>query len=150
MAAWKVLAEGKSLDDLHSTGVLDKIPHNTPFDIELEVMWAPLAKLFDIAGAEWAAQRFLEVGTIVEDVEEKGGKVIIHCKANAVQIVPLLFAIAAIFATIAFFIISVRVSAPILGAISIGMIVVVIGAILLVGFLAYRGALPKVTMGGTT
>ena len=135
---WKTIAEGESLSDLHSTGVVEKLPHNTPFDIELTPMWGFLSNLGDVAGAEWAAARFLEAGAIVVDVEGKDSKIIIHCRANAVQMIPLILAIAAVFATLAFLITSIKVSAPIAGAMGIIGAVAIGAAIILAVYLAYR------------
>ena len=147
---WRIIAEGTSLDTLHSTGVIDKLPHNTPFTIEITVKWEPIAKLADLAGDEWAAQQFLNVGAKIEDVEEKEGKVLIHCRANAVHLLPLLGVIAAIFAAVAFFIVAIKISAPVAGAISIGIVIAIIATIVIVGLLLYRGILkpPLAVRGG--
>ena len=110
-----VLAEGTGLEDVHATGVAERIPHGCPFDIVITTaFWAPVAPLFDLAGSEWVADRlYNESGAIVEDVESTGAHtVVMHCRANAVQLIALIGAIGAVLFGVAAVITSIRVEAP--------------------------------------
>jgi len=150
---WATIAEGTSLGDLHSTGVVDTIPHDRQFDIVLEPRWGFLAPVADLAGGEWIAQQLWGAGAIVEDVEGKDGKVYVHCKANAVPLIPLIVVVAAIFAAVALLIIAVKINMPseeAMGAIGIGWVIAIILGIVLIGYLAYKGTLKdvRVKVGG--
>ena len=153
MAKWVTIAEGTSLDDLHSTGVIETIPHNRKFDIVLTPRWGWLAPVADLAGGEYIAQQLWSGGAKVEDVGERDGKIYVHCKANAVPLIPLIVVVAAIFAAVALLIIAVKINMPseeAMGAIGIGWVIAIILAIALIGYLAYKGTLKdvRVKIGG--
>ena len=142
--AWKTVAEGKNFSDLHSTGVIGELPHGTKFKIIIDTPWyAPVAPLFDIAGAEWIADRFLnEAGAKLLDVEGEGlNRIIMHFEADPVWLTPAgLAAIAAILIAIGLIVVAVRIDADLLAPLAAGAIVaIILGLIVAIWVYTRRG-----------
>lgn len=115
MALWTTLAEGSSLDEFQaSLPSVSELPKDTRIRLAIETPWyAPVAPLADLFGAEWVAQRLLaEGGAIVTDVEGVGWhKIVVHMKSDPVQVVLLIFAIAALLFGAGFLIASIKLDA---------------------------------------
>ena len=143
---WVTIAEGTSPDDLHRTVDIESLPHNTPFKVIIRLK-LPTAKAFDFLGAEWVASKlYSEAGAILEDVEAEGwSTIIMHMRANAVPILPLLGVLAAILMAVSFLIAVIKVDAPeeIFKAISSTVMWAVLGLlIIIIAYAAYqRGAI---------
>lgn len=112
---WVVIAEGSDPNNIQSTGVVERVPHNCPIDITITTdWWAPIAPLFDAIGAEYLADKlYHESGTVLDDVEGKGlNTIVLHCHANAVQLVALVAVIAILFLGIAAVIAAIKMESP--------------------------------------
>lgn len=108
--AWRTLAQGNTLEEFQgSSPPVSELPKGTKLRLTLEMPWyAPIAPLADLWGAEWVAQRMLEEGVIVEDVEGIGlNTIVVHMRA-ASPVVPIIWAIVAIIGLITIAIIVIK------------------------------------------
>lgn len=91
-----VLAEGTLEEFENYTPPVQSLPHGTPITLDITCYsWAPVAPLFDLFGAEWAADMlYNDSGTVLDDVEGVGWYTIrMHMHANAAWVVPLIFVV---------------------------------------------------------
>lgn len=120
MAKWVTIAEGTGPGDLRSTGVIEELPHGTPFKIIIDIREISLgfmklspAKVFDLVSAEWAADRlYNEAGAILEDVEAVGNQVIMHMRANFVITTTLIAAVAGVLLAVSLLIVAIKIKSP--------------------------------------
>jgi len=102
--AWQTVAKAKNLKELEEIAPAVTFAHDEKFRIVIELpWWAPVAPIFDAVGAEWAVDMFYDqAGAILEDVEGVGAhKVVLHFKANAVQLAVLIPVLILVLGTVA-------------------------------------------------
>ena len=150
--AWRTVAEGTSLDTLHNLIGDEEFGKGVPIRFELNLN-QPVARLFDLAGAEWIFKNKMPVGLDLIDVHSEGdSKVIIETESDPVW----LFAIVGfvkvhwlaislitigIFLALALLVVAVKVKSPEIALGETKWIMIAIAAIavvLLAGFLVLR------------
>ena len=143
---WITIAEGTSPDNLHQIVAIESLPHNTPFKVIIEPKGGSLgwlfAKTFDMLGSEWVATKlYNEAGAILEDVEESGGNIVMHMRANFVVTSTLIITIAAVLLAAAILIAAIKIDAPedVIKAISSTVMWAVIGIVVLtIAYVIYQ------------
>lgn len=149
---WRTIAEGTTLDTLHNTVGDRQLPKGTPVRFELELS-QPIARLFDLAGAEWIFKGHMPEGLDLIDVHSDGdSRVIIEAESDPVWIVAiatfckvhwlaLSLITIGIFLALGLLIIAIKVKAPeeALGEAKwIFIALAVIAVMLLAGFLVSK------------
>ena len=138
---WVTIAEGTTFNNLKPTGIgPEELPHGTLFDVEMRIhWWAPMAPLADLFGTESFFRKFhSQTGAEILDVEGVGAyKIILHCKSNVVQLIPLLVAFAVLAGAIAFAILAVKVTSPILADLAKGTKYIGLAAVGLIIFILF-------------
>ncbi len=81
---WRTVAEGTSLDTLHNLVGDEEFGKGVPIRFELSLN-QPVARLFDLAGAEWLFKNKMPEGLDLIDVHSEGdSKVIIEAESDPV------------------------------------------------------------------
>lgn len=155
---WVTIAEGTSLSNLKQLVADRELKKGVPvrFEITLNL---PVAHAFDMAGAEHIFRPMMPAGLDLKDVYSPDDKyqVVIEAESDPVWIVAIVAFVKAhwlaislitigIALALGFLVASIKVKAPIEAleeTRNIMIIVAVIVAIALIGFLTYRGYIPK-------
>lgn len=139
-----VLAEGTVEEFENYPPPVQSLPHGTPITLDITCS-VPIAPLFDLFGAEWAADMlFNDSGAVLDDVEGVGWNVIrMHMHANAVWVVPLIFVILGILAIggLAYIVTQLRMIADIAGLDWLKWVAIAVIAVS--GVVVLRSVLPK-------
>jgi len=150
--AWQTIAEGTTLETLHNTVADRELPKGTPVRFELDLN-QPVARLFDLAGAEWIFKGRMPEGLDLVDVHSEGdNRVVIEAESDPVWIVALAgfvkvhwLAISlvsiGIFLALGLLVIAIKVKSPeeaISEAKWIFIALAVIAVMLLAGFVTYK------------
>lgn len=149
---WRTVAEGTSLDTLHNTIGDIEFGKGVPIRFELSLS-QPVARFFDLAGAEWIFKNQMPEGLDLIDVHSEGDStVIIETESDPVW----LFAIVGfvkvhwlaislitigIFLALALLVTAIKVKSPevaLAEAKWIFIALAVIAVVLLAGFLVYQ------------
>jgi len=156
---WKTIAEGTSIGNLKAMVGDMELPKGTPVRFEMTLK-LPLAHAFDLAGAELLFRPVMPEGLDLKDVYSPDDtyQVVVEAESDPVWIVAIiafvkahwllvsLVGIGLVF-TLGFLVGKISVKAPVTAGISTWAIVAVIAGIALVGYLAYRGYIPKLALG---
>lgn len=87
---WRTIAEGKTLNNLRATVKDQDIPKGTPIRFELDLK-LPVARAFDLAGAEFLFKGNMPDNVKLIDVHSYGNSiVIIEAESDGVWILPII------------------------------------------------------------
>lgn len=159
--AWTTVAEGTSLDTLKQLVADVELGKGTPIRFEMTLN-TPVAHLFDLAGAELIFKPQMPEGLDLLDVYSPDNQyqVVIDCEADPVHLLAIvafvkahwlaisLISIGIVFA-LGFLVTAIKIKAEVAWVIPMWLTITVVVVCALVAYLAYKGALPKLTAGGT-
>ena len=158
--AWKTIAEGTTFDTLKQTTADFELKKGTPVRFEM-TLESPVAHLFDFAGAEAIFRPKMPKGLDLKDIYSPDNKyqVVIEAEADPIHLVAIvafvqahwlaisLITIGIMFA-LGFLITAIKIKAEVAWTIPMWATIVIIAGFALVAYLAYKGSLPKLTVGG--
>lgn len=148
---WKTIAEGDSIEDLKLLVADYKLPKGTPVRFEMTLKM-PIARTFDLAGAEQLFQATMPEGLTVKDVYSPDDKyeVVVEAEANSPTVLAVvafvklhwlalsLLSIGLVFA-LGFLVSAIRISTPGLERLGWGFLILIALTVAMLGYLAYKG-----------
>ena len=107
--AWELIAESSSPEALEDSAYIDSVPSGSELRMDISTYPYPVAPLANVWGAEWVAQRLLNVGAEITDVRSDGWYTIsVYMRTNT-PLFPILAAVAAILIAAAIIVHEIRV-----------------------------------------